>query len=271
MPIQKCPMCLETKNVVSSHLHPAALYDYCRAADNTSPTRIGDGVIMHTDRQIQRPLLCVECENLLSKGGETWTNPKLATTQKSFPLYDILTKLPAAFNDQAGSIYDASENPEIEVERLTHFAIGIFWKASVHSWRGSKTAAMIDLGAYSDRLRRWLRGEDKFPNNVCLEVVLARPERALIVLGEPTSVKREGWSCFLLGVPGILFILDVGLLIDADTRMLCFHENPAHPVLVSDEVMGVLYGCIAEQFRESRKTRAYLAAKTKRSGSLITG
>jgi hypothetical protein len=31
MPIQQCPMCLQTKNVVSSHLIPAKVYDYLHA------------------------------------------------------------------------------------------------------------------------------------------------------------------------------------------------------------------------------------------------
>ena len=82
MPIQKCPMCLETKSVVSSHLYPAALYDYCRNSVGESPMCVANGVVMVTDRQVQDYLLCLECEEVLNKGGETWVNPKLATIKE---------------------------------------------------------------------------------------------------------------------------------------------------------------------------------------------
>jgi hypothetical protein len=51
MPVQKCPLCLQVKNVVSSHLWPAAVYDYCRSVDGESPVRVGDGVVLQTDRR----------------------------------------------------------------------------------------------------------------------------------------------------------------------------------------------------------------------------
>ena len=193
MPIQKCPMCQETKNVVSSHLYPAAMYANCRAADDSSPVRVGDGFIMLTDRQMQHPLLCVECEEILNKGGEMWVNPKLATVTQDFPLYDILMKGPAAFQDEAGEIYFAAENPHIDIEKLAHFGMGIFWKAAVHSWKAKKGTSMIELGPYADTIRVWLRGESPFPNNVSLSVMLARPERALIAFTGPVERRTKTW------------------------------------------------------------------------------
>lgn len=56
--------------------------------------------------------------------------------------------------------------------------MGIFWKASIHSWRGRTQTPMIDLGAYSDAIRLWLRGECTFPKHVSLWVTLSRPQRA---------------------------------------------------------------------------------------------
>ncbi len=265
MPIQKCPMCLATKNVVSSHLHPAALYAYCRNADDESPMRVGDGVVIQTDRQLQDYLLCLECEDILNKGGEMWVNPKLATIQKSFPLYDIVMKGPAAHADEKGGLYFAALNPEIDVEKLTHFAMGIFWKASVHSWKGNEKSPLIQLGPYGETIRTWLRDESAFPKYVCLTVLVARPENALIVLTGPTERLPGRWHSFSLSVPGIMFTLEVGKQIDLEMRMTCFHENPMHPIFISDDVMGVAWNKLGEHFRESRKTKGYLAAKAKRS------
>jgi len=258
-------MCLETKNVVSSHLYPAALYAYCRNHDNASPVRVGDGVVLHTDRQLQDHLLCAECEDILNKRGEMWVNPKLATLQKSFPLYDILMKGPAAHMDEKGGLYFAAHNPEIDVEKLTHFAMGIFWKASAHSWSGKSRSPMIQLGPYGDGIRTWLRGESGFPKHVCLTVLVARPENALIVLTGPNERISGRWHSFSLGVPGVVFTLEVGKQIDSQMRMTCFHENATHPVLISDEVMGAVWNKVGEHYRESRKTKSYVAARAKRA------
>lgn len=183
-------MCLQTKTVVSSHLHPAALYVYCRNTEDVSPVRVGDGVISHTDRQVQHPLLCLECEQILNKGGEAWVNPKLATVKDGFPLYDILMKGPA----EAPDIYYAANNG-------------------------------------------------------------------------PLETKTEKCRMFGLYVPGVLFTLNAGRLIDPLMREACFYGNSVHPIFVSDEVMGTIWNRLAKQYHESRKTRRYSAAQAKRSAA----
>jgi hypothetical protein len=69
MPIQMCPLCLETKNVVSNHLIPANAYEYLRSRGG-HPISLTTEVVMATDRQLQAYLLCLECEDRLNKGGE---------------------------------------------------------------------------------------------------------------------------------------------------------------------------------------------------------
>jgi hypothetical protein len=170
-PTGKCPLCLDQKVLVLSHLISQAVYDYCRT-DGVSPVRIGDGVIMHTDRQLKGYLLCTGCEDVLNKGGESWVTPRLARIDKAFPLHDLVMKAHAGFRDQNGGIYYAATNPDFKVEKLTHFALGIFWKAAVHSWSGSKTEPMIELGTYAETIRTWLRGETGFPKDVSLTVTL---------------------------------------------------------------------------------------------------
>jgi hypothetical protein len=256
-------MCLLEKELVRSHLIPAAVYDYCRTED-ASPIRVGDGVIMHTDRQIQAYLLCSACEDILSKGGESWVSPRLARLHKTFPLYDLLMNCQAAFEDDKGGIYYGSSNPELSCEKLTHFALGIYWKAAVHSWCESKKEPMINLGPYADALRTWLRGETNFPRNVCLTVTLARPKGALIFMSQPVQARARPWRSFKLHVPGIMFSLNVGKMIEAEMRDICFHQNPTHPVFVSDEITGTINKRFGRDFVESRKTKSYLDQKAKR-------
>lgn len=258
-------MCLETKNVVSSHLYPAALYAYCRSADDESPMRVANDAVMLTDHQIQDYLLCLDCEDILNKGGETWVNPKLATIKASFPLYDLLMKVAPAFQDEKGGVYWAAQNPDIDVEKLTHFAIGIFWKAAVHTWKIGRETVRIQLGPYADPIRLWLRGECSFPMNVNLTVAVARSENVLLVLTGPTKQSPKRWHSFSLQVPGLLFTLHVGKLMDLEIKDCCFHQGLDHPMFVSDDVMNALWNWMGANFRESRKTKSYLQAKTKRT------
>jgi hypothetical protein len=114
-----------------------------------SPIKVGGGIVLPTDRQTQDYLLCEECEDVLNKGGERWILDKLATWERLFPLYDALTKYPPLFDEDGMVVYLAADNPAIDVVKLTHFALGLFWKASVHSWKGDMTDPRIELGPYS--------------------------------------------------------------------------------------------------------------------------
>jgi hypothetical protein len=261
-----CKMCLLQKELLLSHLIPSALYKLCGSED-MDPIRVGDGFIIPTSRQTRDHLLCRECEDILNDGGERWVNPKLCTMERVFPLYDLIVGGPPAWVDGNKAIYYASQNPQIEVGKLSHFALGIFWKASVHSWRGGKIEPLIELGPYSNAIRLWLRGDGAFPRNVSLWVDVAPPERAVITLNPPVQSSKRGWKTFLMHVPGLMFLMNVGRTMDAEALETCFHQNPIHPIFVSPELAGVWARHLAKDYRESTKTTAYLKAKAKRSKS----
>jgi hypothetical protein len=258
-------MCLLMKTVVASHLIPEALYSHVTDG-KSSPIRVGDGYVIPTDRQIKTYLLCLDCEDILSKGGETWVCPKLAWVDRSFPLYDLLQAAGGYIvdADKEGLIW-AANNPAIDVEKIVHFAMGIFWKAGVHSWKGGDSKPMIDLGGYEEEIRVWLRGEGAFPKNMTFNFCVSRPERAQLTIGQPVEVpvRKLGrtWRHYRLHLVGAMFSINVGETIELEERMFCFYRRPSHPVLVSDIVTGVLARKNAEHFAESRKTRAYLKSK----------
>src|SRR5438045_2998001 len=86
MTVGVCKMCLPKKNLESSHLIPRRVYEYCdREAHN--PIVLADDVLIASDRQWQYPLLCFDCEQVLNAGGEGWCVTKLATFEKTFPLW----------------------------------------------------------------------------------------------------------------------------------------------------------------------------------------
>jgi len=84
--------------------------------------------------------------------------------------------------------YAAVRNPEIKPDKLIHFALGMFWKASVHSWKGGVREPLIDVGPYRETVRKFVRGEIPFPERMALTIgaVTARKRDRL-----PRSLSRE--------------------------------------------------------------------------------
>ena len=56
MPFGVCKMCLQEKNLVSSHLVPRKVYEYCNR-EGHNPIALTSDVLMASDRQWQYPLL----------------------------------------------------------------------------------------------------------------------------------------------------------------------------------------------------------------------
>ncbi len=259
--IGKCRMCLREKALVRSHLMPAALYDYCRKGEHR-PIKVGGGFVIPTDRQTQDFLLCEDCEDILNSGGEGWILGKLATWERTFPLYDLLMKVPPLFDEDGMVVYLAAQNPEIEVEKLTHFALGLFWKASVHSWRGDTTDPRIDLGPYSEEVRDWLRGQNVFPEYVYLIVVMEKPQKAQITMIDPYEGVRQGWRTHFVHVPRVLFMMALGKTVDDSVRAMSI-TSAGNPINLSDALTGDFEKLTVETLRNSHKTHAYLRAKAK--------
>lgn len=231
MPIQQCPMCKESKEVVSSHLMPAALYDYCRPPGG-NPVSFSTELVIESSRQMQHPLLCRDCEDILNKGGEGWILPLFAQRDGPFPFHALLTKLPPAVVDGDAQLYAAARNPEIDTAKLMHFAMGIFWKAAVHSWRDGETGPLIDLATYVEPVRRYLRSEDQFPAEMLLIIgVLPTPVKH-IAFTVPYQGSSLEWRNFLFYVLGIEFTLLVGNALPQEQFVASFTGNPERPILL---------------------------------------
>jgi hypothetical protein len=262
-PLQICPLCLETKSVVSSHLIPKRMYEYCRPPVG-NPISVTTELVIETSRQLQDYLLCVDCEDLLNKGGETWLLPLLAQYQGPFPFYDLLTKFPAEGIVDDVAVYAGARNPEIQVEQLIHFAMGVFWKAGAHSWSGSRTEPMIDLAEHEEAIRKFLRGEAGFPDEAALTMgVLPSPVKQ-ISFHSPYRGSNEKWMNFLFYVPGIEFSLCVGKDLDSTLREGCFARHPTHPILVFDfspDIREILRGVVGKAHKASNVAK-YLRGKS---------
>lgn len=229
----KCAMCLEDKTLIESHLMSAGLYALCHAPDS-DPVMVSKAVMMRTGRELKYPLLCSDCDGSLSVKGENWILPLLARMESDFPLCEMLTKFPPDAKDNGSALYATVNNPKIRGEDITHFAMGIFWKAAVHSWRGSKSEPMIDLGRYGEPVRRFLRGESKFPEKMALTVGVSPPPVQAVTFVEPYRGSTRNIHTFIFNVPGVQFMLSVGNQVSEEVKRLSFAPGSAHVVVVTD-------------------------------------
>lgn len=241
---------------------PAALFGYCRVK-GFGPLSIVDGAVFPNDRQTQFPLLCESCEDVLNRGGESWLLPKLVTYDRKFPLYDLLTKCPTLFSEEDLAVYSTAANPEVKTEMLEHFALGLFWKASVHSWRGQTMLPSIELGPYSESIRRFLLNESGFPENVCLAVSISTQPHAQIMIVAPYEGKRQTCRGHITQVPGVFFLMSLGKEMPEAAEGLCIHRSPHKPITVSEHLSNVVQDSFDRVFQDARKTLAFLEYETR--------
>lgn len=257
MPNGKCPLCLQTKEIVRSHLIPAAIYKSLRGR-NSEPVRLTSTHVMQTSQQIQCPLLCLDCEHVLNRGGEDWLLPLLPKKDGTFPLYDMLSINQPYVPFGKAKLYAACRSPAIEVEKLAHFAMGVFWKASVHSWgivqRGE---SLIDFGKYGEPIRTYLLGETSFPQKVALSVAVL-PRRAAIGFGTPVLKSKGRYHLYAFPVQGIQFTLLVGNTVSKEEKEACFVSNPAHPVLVGDFSQDIVRSLLLPMWAGAKKSRSLI-------------
>jgi hypothetical protein len=258
MPDVICKLCLQSKTLVESHLIPRAVYELLQAPDapNPNPIMVTSKLAMQTSRQLKTYLLCGDCEQLLNRQGEFRVLPQLATFDGQFALLDTLEKIEPEFREPDLLGYAAVRNADIRVGSLIHFALGIFWKASVHRFEGGVTQGpRIDLGPYQEKLRAYLRG-GALPEGTALMVTFAPKPVSLISTHAPFEAKRSGAPCrhFNFYVPGIAFSLCTGKVIPEEILYCCLYTNPGNPIFVGDTSPSAT-GFLKQAFATAHKSR----------------
>lgn len=216
-----CKLCKEEKLLCDSHLAPRGLYKYCGAAE-LGPVKFTPQAIALSTEEVTGYVLCEECEDLLNREGENWLLPKLARIDQTFPFYDILASGVPDTMENGVAAFAASRNPEIAFRKLTHFAIGVFWKASVYSWRKNATKPILDLGKYGEQFRLFLHKRKPFPAKAILTLGVLPPEKAVIGFCMPSLRSSQPYHQYLFYIPGLTFILSIGNTIRAEDKGILF-------------------------------------------------
>jgi hypothetical protein len=232
------------------------VYALCRAAGapNPNPFLVTQEFVMQTSRQVRAHLLCFECEQLLRERGEDWVIPQLAKYGGEFPLAAALADATPCVSESDLSAYVLSGIPGIRVDDLIHFAMGIFWKSSVHPWSGKDTEPWIDLGPSCDNIRLFLRGEMPLSDDVVLTATILPPPVKLITFHLPFETVGLQGRAFQLYVSGLQFMLWVGAEIPMAVRAANLSSKSNPTVLVTDisELISKRFKAMFSQARKSK-------------------
>lgn len=228
-----CKLCLEEKPLCKSHLIPRVAYEYC-CPHGGNPIVANAKLVIESSRQIQFPLLCQPCEHILNAGGENWLVPLFAKYDGTFGFFDLLKQIPPDVTEDGFDGYATAKNHAIEGDKLIHFALGIFWKAAVHSWEGRKSETLINLGKYREGLRTYLRGESGFPERMALSIGVIRPPVTQVAFLAPFRTQEAAFHRFYFYTSGICWTLGVGKAVNSETRHVSFAVNPLRPIVVGN-------------------------------------
>jgi hypothetical protein len=249
-----CKLCAQAnKDLRVSHFMPRSLYSHCWI-DEYEPVHFSRDVMFPSNRQTTHPLICGDCEQHLSREGENWVLPLLPKLGGPFSLRDRLMKQPPIYQDGQKALYATANNPEIDVQKLIHFAVGVFFKASVHSWASDRTEPHIDLGADADVLRLFLLGQAGLPKHIALCVTIDSSSVILQAMIDPWRGSNLDYEHYFFYVPGMVAQLLIGDGVQESMMRNCINCNGIRPVLV-EEVSKIIRDVTREQVASARKTK----------------
>jgi hypothetical protein len=204
----KCKLCLEEKMLCASHLVPKALYRMARGPGrrgNQDPHMVTVKGRTPTSYQVKDYVFCRECEQRLSINGEDYVMPLVTRRDGRFPFLEMLNGTPTRLIKEKWRAYSPAETPDIDRAKIAYFALSIFWRASIHTWKAyGQDKVELDLGkTYNEEIRKYLLGQAPIPENARLLVAVCSDKESQISFfmpGENKKVKDHSFGVMLRGL-----------------------------------------------------------------------
>ncbi len=233
-----CPLCSQHKQLEKSHYIGRALHLLSQDEDGAvfmTPQRIE-----LSPRQIWAHLLCGECEDILAANesyAHQWINRK-----NRFPLLDRMNVAAPTRWTPNGTEFSGADLG-VSTERLAHFALGIFWRASTHKWRTLRQqATSIDLGVIAEPIRLYLKGEGPFPTGAALLMTVCTDHGSQGLLFAPNPTKGGIYPAFSMLVRGIKFTLVVSDNLPEELREACCVSSARKVIFMRDCAANMQHG-----------------------------
>src|ERR1700733_9843084 len=167
MPIGKCALCLQSAKLQKSHLLPQGIHKALQEPNNSirNPILVTASTTVQTSEQVRDYLLCESCEVRFQQNGEDWVMKNGPRRNGRFLLREALLRSPNKSTIPSGDIYKEPFDSAFDLEKLIYFAASVFWRSSVHPWRGFEhlmtRAKLPDVS--EEGLRLFLLHQDQFP------------------------------------------------------------------------------------------------------------
>ena len=250
-----CKLCLTPEtDLRDSHFMPKSLYGLFHDGIN-DPVRFVEKSLFPSSKQVKDYVFCGDCEQLLSHQGENWFCPLLPTVGGPFPLRERLTKAPTLYRDENMAIFPTVDNPEVDTAKLTHFALGMFLKAAVHSWKKGSTKPYIQMVPEDvEAIRLYLLGKGDLPKWMVLCITVDSLVTPLQMAIQSYQMEdKQGLKRYVFYVPGVFFQLFIG---DGATEKsgACFGAHHDRPILMENVSFSVR-NTSREEFKGAKKTK----------------
>ena len=227
MPVRKCALCLQMRELCDSHVIPAGFYRILRAGATrgTDPVLVHKTTAFRSSDQARSHLLCSDCENRFNRGCEDWVLKNCWRSSTSFPLHAALMSDKALFDDGDICAYAGKTVPGVDVDKLIYFGVSVFWRASARAPRlGRVKEERLRLGPYENALRIYLlSAPGQMPAGVALLVTLSKTLDELHnqVVVMPYLYRKAEYRHYKFVVPGLAFDMFLGKVIPRSYQNAC--------------------------------------------------
>ena len=254
--MKQCKLCLtHVHRLEDSHFLPKGIYKRLRDAKqkNPNPWHITSQHSVQTSVQLKAHLLCQNCEQRFSKFGEKWVLGHCLQQDGSFPLASFLSpkKPDVSSLHTSTKLYYAATFTEIDISALVYFAASVFWRGSIYPWNADGTIP-VPLGPFQELLRRYLLGEQAFPQECALWVAVREMQNINRLTYAPTASREGRVHVYRFPMPGLFFLLMVSRNIPVSHRQKCIAHATGNPIFVTSVIESYFLSEGVKLFGESR-------------------
>jgi len=226
--IGECKLCLKRKELLDSHYLGAALYKIAKKRGG-SLVRTPE-LFLESDIQIHHHLFCGNCEQLFNKYGERYVITMMNRGEGDFPLLKIMDEsTPIAFDPNNVPVFSSLEIG-VDTVKLAYYALSMFWRGSVHSWKtlgGQTTSVYLNPGD-QEAIRRFLIGEIRWPPGIVVQVAACTDTISQDNVLAPANFRNK-LGCSMV-MYGILFDIFCGVQSGSSDWNLCCVNSPARVI-----------------------------------------
>lgn len=214
----KCALCQSERELQYSHYMPKSIFRIISRGHephDNAPVMVDvpRQTSLFTNKQVQKHLLCLSCENMFSKNGENLVIPQCAHDKENFFLLNALKAGIPSDVKRKKIIYNGPKMPpDINGSAYLYFATSIFWRGAVTKWNKSTSDYQSALGPkYQEKFRTYLLGHTEFPKEARVLVFVDYQDqtRGMAYFPSKHREKLYGfniWQHSFL-IPGIRFIM----------------------------------------------------------------